>query len=80
MATIICAYCGKEAKVRTGAKFCSPSCRVRNHQKQQLNRLYTELEYLARKVEHYEAREGNPVAEKYLSREEIQQILLQGKS
>ncbi|GAA4461162.1 hypothetical protein GCM10023189_36500 [Nibrella saemangeumensis] len=79
MALIECEYCGRSANVRTGARFCSPSCRVRSHQKEKLSVMRGDLEYLARKVEGYEAKGGNSVAEKYLSREEIQEIQKRGQ-
>ena len=79
MGVIECEYCGKSANVRTGARFCSPSCRVRSHQRQKANLLLGDLKYLAMKVEMYEAKGGNSVAEKYLDTKEIDQILERGK-
>ncbi len=79
MTLIECDYCGRSAHARAGARFCSPSCRVRSHQKEKLSVMLGDLEYLARKVEGYEAKGGNSVAEKYLSREEIQQIQKRGQ-
>lgn len=75
MTTIECEYCGRSAKLRAGARFCSPSCRVRSHQRQKANLLLGDLKYLAMKVEMYEAKGGNAVAEKYLDRRELDQIL-----
>jgi hypothetical protein len=79
MATITCEYCSRSATARAGARFCSPSCRVRSHQREKINQMRNDLEYLARKVENYEAKGGNAIAEKYLDKWEVEQILKGGQ-